>query len=60
LTCLIGENNRPFCSIEHSASGAAAVEQLGRKVKLYLGAYNNIRVTTLADLALAKIIAKNI
>lgn len=38
---------------------AAAVECLGYKVKLYLGDYNNIKVTTLEDLALAKIIAQN-
>ena len=39
---------------------AAAVECLGHKVKLYLGDYNNIKVTTPEDLALAKIIAQNI
>jgi len=39
---------------------AAAVEQLGYKVKLYMGAYNNIKVTTPEDLALAEIIAQNI
>jgi 4-diphosphocytidyl-2-methyl-D-erithritol synthase len=39
---------------------AAAVERLGYKVKLYLGAYNNIKVTTPEDLALAEIIAQNI
>jgi 2-C-methyl-D-erythritol 4-phosphate cytidylyltransferase len=35
---------------------AAAVERLGYKVKLYMGAYNNIKVTTPEDLALARII----
>jgi len=38
----------------------AAVERLGYRVKLYLGDYNNIKVTTPEDLALAKIIAQNI
>jgi 2-C-methyl-D-erythritol 4-phosphate cytidylyltransferase len=39
---------------------AAAVEHLGYKVKLYMGDYNNIKVTTPGDLALARIIAKSI
>ena len=39
---------------------AAAVERLGYKVKLYMGDYNNIKVTTPEDLALAEIIAQNI
>ncbi|MFB0556888.1 MAG: 2-C-methyl-D-erythritol 4-phosphate cytidylyltransferase [Dehalococcoidia bacterium] len=39
---------------------AAAVEQLGYKVKLYMGDPNNIKVTTPQDLALAEIIAQNI
>jgi len=39
---------------------AAAVERLGHKVKLYMGAYNNIKVTTPEDLALAGIIAQDI
>ncbi|MCK4387346.1 MAG: 2-C-methyl-D-erythritol 4-phosphate cytidylyltransferase [Dehalococcoidia bacterium] len=39
---------------------AATVERLGYKVKLYPGDYNNIKVTTPEDLALAKIIAQNI
>ena len=34
--------------------------QIGYKVKLYLGAYNNIKVTTPQDLALSEIIAQNI
>ena len=37
---------------------AAAVERLGYKVELYMGAYNNIKVTTPEDLALAEIIAQ--
>ena len=36
---------------------AAAVEHLGYKVKLYMGDYNNIKVTTPEDLALARVIA---
>ncbi len=39
---------------------AAAVERLGCKVKLYMGAYNNIKVATPEDLALAEVIAPNI
>jgi len=39
---------------------AAAVEHLGYKVKLYMGDYNNIKVTTPEDLALARIIARSI
>ena len=38
---------------------SAALERLGYEVKLYLGDYNNIKVTTPEDLALAEIIAKN-
>jgi len=37
---------------------AAAVERLGHEVKLYIGDYNNIKVTTPEDLALAEIIAE--
>ncbi|HEY4712365.1 MAG TPA: 2-C-methyl-D-erythritol 4-phosphate cytidylyltransferase [Dehalococcoidia bacterium] len=36
---------------------ATAVERLGYKVKLYMGDYKNIKVTTPQDLALARIIA---
>ncbi len=39
---------------------AAAVEQLGYKVRLYPGDQNNIKVTTPEDLALAQVIAKNL
>jgi len=35
------------------------VEKLGYKVKLYAGGYDNVKVTTPEDLALAKIIAKD-
>jgi len=37
---------------------ATAVECLGYKVKLYMGDYRNIKVTTPEDLALARIIAR--
>ena len=37
---------------------SAAVERLGYKVKLYMGDYENIKVTTREDLALARIIAR--
>ena len=39
---------------------ATAVERVGYKVKLYMGDYKNIKVTTPEDLALARIIAKSI
>jgi len=39
---------------------AAAVERLGYKVKLYMGAYNNIKVATPEDLALAETLAQNV
>jgi 2-C-methyl-D-erythritol 4-phosphate cytidylyltransferase len=39
---------------------AAVVEQLGHKVKLYMGDSNNIKVTTPGDLALAQLIAQNV
>ena len=35
---------------------ATLVEQLGYKVKLYMGSYDNIKVTTPDDLALAEIL----
>jgi 2-C-methyl-D-erythritol 4-phosphate cytidylyltransferase len=35
---------------------ARLVEQLGYKVKLYMGSYDNIKVTTPDDLALAEIL----
>jgi 2-C-methyl-D-erythritol 4-phosphate cytidylyltransferase len=37
---------------------AALVEALGYKVKVYMGSYDNIKVTTQEDLALAEIILK--
>jgi len=36
---------------------ASMVEQLGYKVKLYVGSYDNIKITTPEDLALAELIA---
>jgi 2-C-methyl-D-erythritol 4-phosphate cytidylyltransferase len=36
---------------------ASMVEQLGYNVKLYMGSYGNIKITTAEDLALAEIIA---
>ena len=38
---------------------AAAVEKLGHKVKVYMGSYENIKVTTKEDLALAQLILRN-
>ena len=38
--------------------GASMVEQLGYKVKLYMGSYDNIKITTPEDLALAEVIAR--
>ncbi len=35
---------------------ATLVEQLGYKVKLYMGSYNNIKITTPDDLALAEVL----
>jgi 2-C-methyl-D-erythritol 4-phosphate cytidylyltransferase len=37
---------------------AGMVEQLGYKVRLYIGSYDNIKITTPEDLALAEIIAR--
>ena len=38
---------------------ATAVERLGYRVRLYMGAHNNIKVTTPEDLTLAGVIAQN-
>lgn len=38
---------------------ATLVEKLGYKVKLYLGGYNNIKITTPEDLLLAETVAKS-
>ena len=37
---------------------AQLVELMGGKVKLYMGAYDNIKVTTPADLAIAEALLK--
>ncbi|MFC2041525.1 2-C-methyl-D-erythritol 4-phosphate cytidylyltransferase, partial [Chloroflexota bacterium] len=37
---------------------ARLVEQLGHRVKLYMGSYDNIKVTTPEDLALAEILVQ--
>jgi 2-C-methyl-D-erythritol 4-phosphate cytidylyltransferase len=37
---------------------ASLVERLGYKVKLYMGAYDNIKITTPDDLALAEVLLK--
>jgi 2-C-methyl-D-erythritol 4-phosphate cytidylyltransferase len=36
---------------------ASMVEQMGYKVKLYMGSYGNVKITTAEDLALAEVIA---
>jgi len=41
---------------EDVTDSSSLVERLGYKVKLYMGAYDNIKVTTPADLALAEIL----
>jgi len=38
---------------------ASLVEQMGHKVKLYVGSYANIKITTPEDFALAEVIARN-
>ncbi len=42
---------------EDVSDDAMMVEKIGHKVKLFMGSYNNIKVTTPEDLALADIIA---
>lgn len=42
---------------EDVTDGASMVEQLGYKVRLYMGSYENIKITTPEDLALAEVIA---
>ena len=37
---------------------ASLVEQLGYRVKLYMGSYDNIKITTPDDLALAEVLWK--
>jgi 2-C-methyl-D-erythritol 4-phosphate cytidylyltransferase len=38
---------------------ASMVEQMGYKVKLYMGSYGNIKITTPEDLALAEVMARD-
>ena len=38
---------------------AALVEQLGHKVEVYMGSYQNIKVTTPEDLAMAEVLLRN-
>ncbi len=38
---------------------ATLVEQLGQRVRVYMGSYDNIKVTTPEDLALAEILLRN-
>jgi 2-C-methyl-D-erythritol 4-phosphate cytidylyltransferase len=42
---------------EDVTDDASMVEHTGHKVKLYMGSYNNIKITTPEDLALAELIA---
>ena len=44
---------------EEFTDDAALLERLGYRVKFYMGTYNNIKVTTPEDLALAEIIANS-
>lgn len=44
---------------EDVTDDASAVEQMGYRVKLYMGSYDNIKITTPEDVALAEIIARN-
>lgn len=43
---------------DEATDDASLVERLGKRVKLYLGSYDNIKVTTPEDLALAELILK--
>ncbi|MFH1199004.1 MAG: 2-C-methyl-D-erythritol 4-phosphate cytidylyltransferase [Candidatus Omnitrophota bacterium] len=45
---------------EKVTDDASLVEKLGKKVKIVLGSYNNIKITTPEDLVLAQAIAKNL
>ncbi|MBT4513174.1 MAG: 2-C-methyl-D-erythritol 4-phosphate cytidylyltransferase [Chloroflexi bacterium] len=44
---------------EEVTDDATMVEKLGHEVKLYMGSYQNIKITTPEDLALAEIILRN-
>ncbi|MCX6012762.1 MAG: 2-C-methyl-D-erythritol 4-phosphate cytidylyltransferase, partial [Chloroflexi bacterium] len=41
---------------EEITDDSAAVEKMGQKVKIYMGSYENIKVTTQEDLFLARVI----
>jgi len=43
---------------EDVTDDATLVEQIGGKVKLYLGSYENLKITTPRDLALAELLLK--
>jgi len=47
-----------YQDVEDVTDDASLVERLGHKVKLYMGSYDNIKVTTPADLAMAEIILR--
>ena len=44
---------------DEATDDASLVEKLGYKVKLYMGSYNNIKVTTPEDMILAELIARS-
>ena len=44
---------------EDVSDDAMMVEKLGHRVKLYMGSYDNIKITTPEDLALAELILRN-
>ncbi len=44
---------------ENVSDDAMMVEKMGHKVKLYMGSYENVKVTTPEDLALAEVILRN-
>jgi 2-C-methyl-D-erythritol 4-phosphate cytidylyltransferase len=46
-------------SDEDATDDAAIVEAAGYKVKVYMGSYANIKVTSLEDLAFAEVILRN-
>ena len=56
---IIAEAHRAQSRLEDLATDdALLVEKLGYKVKLYMGSYDNIKITTPGDLALAGILLK--
>ena len=44
---------------EDVSDDAMMVEKLGHRVKLYMGSYENIKITTPEDLALAELVLRN-